>query len=99
MAEATQIKTAPTADEELDPRVLAKLDGLQVRYLRALDERDMHAWAACFSGDDASYICIPRENDDSGLPLAIMCDDNLNRIFDRIQYVTKIWAGTYEDYT
>ncbi|MEJ1968633.1 MAG: aromatic-ring-hydroxylating dioxygenase subunit beta [Rhizomicrobium sp.] len=104
MAEAAGLMEAPTLISSGDaspvsPAVLARIDALQVRYIRALDLRDMAAWAASFEGGDASYICIARENEEQGLPLAIMLDDNQNRISDRVQYVTKIWAGTFEDYT
>jgi anthranilate 1,2-dioxygenase small subunit len=32
------------------------------------------------------------------LPVAIMMDDSLARIRDRVTYIAKIWAGTFEDY-
>ena len=77
--------------------MLARIDALQQRYVRALDTRDMTAWAGCFS-ENGSYICIPRENVEQDLPVAHMMDDNLARIHDRVTYIARVWAGTFEDY-
>lgn len=81
-----------------DPAVLAQIDELQRRYVRALDLRDLRAWADCFAAQ-SGYVCTTRENEEQSLPVAIMLDDSRERIEDRITYVTKIWAGTFEDYT
>ncbi|MET0988046.1 MAG: aromatic-ring-hydroxylating dioxygenase subunit beta [Steroidobacteraceae bacterium] len=77
--------------------VIERVDALQLEYLRALDRRDMGAWAECF-GDPASYTCTTSENEEQGLPLALMLDDSRERIADRVNYVTRVWAGTFEDY-
>jgi anthranilate 1,2-dioxygenase small subunit len=82
----------------VDQNILAQIDSLQSRYMRALDQRSMNAWASCF-GEPGSYVCIARENEEQNLGLAIMLDDNYARIQDRVTYVTQIWAGTFEDYT
>ena len=81
----------------LDPALLARVDALQLRYIDALDRRDMNVWADCFA-TECSYICTSRENEDDNLKVAIMMDDSRARINDRILYITKIWAGTFEDY-
>lgn len=81
----------------IDGETFAQIDALQLRYARALDTRDMTGWAGCF-GETGSYICIARENVEQDLPVAIMMDDSLARIRDRVTYVTKVWAGTFEDY-
>lgn len=78
--------------------LLAAIDALQARYVRALDEADMHRWAACF-GDPASYICIPRENVADGFSVATMLDDSKDRVLDRVKYVTEVWKGTFDEYT
>lgn len=78
--------------------VLARIDALQIRYLRALDGRDMAGWLACFGANDASYVCATRENEEQGLPLALMMDDSLARLKDRVRFVTDVWSGTFEDY-
>jgi anthranilate 1,2-dioxygenase small subunit len=80
-----------------DAATLARVDALQLRYVRALDRRDMTGWAGCF-GETGSYICIARENVEQNLPVAIMMDDSLARIRDRVTYIAKVWAGTFEDY-
>ena len=81
----------------IDAGTLARIDALQQRYARVLDTRDMAGWAGCFS-ENGSYICIPRENVEQDLPVALMMDDSLARIHDRVTYITKVWAGTFEDY-
>jgi anthranilate 1,2-dioxygenase small subunit len=79
--------------------VLARLDGLQNRYVAALDGKDMPGWLATFSErEDASYICRSAENESMGLPIALMLDDCRARLKDRITFVTKIWTGTFQDY-
>jgi 3-phenylpropionate/cinnamic acid dioxygenase small subunit len=77
--------------------LLSAIDELQIRYISALDRRDLEAWLACFA-PEASYICTPRENEEQGLPLALMMDDCYERLRDRVSYITQVWAGTFEDY-
>ena len=82
-----------------DLHLLGQFDALQIRYADALDTKDMPRWADTFSTEDcASYILTTRENVNGGLPLALMLDDCRGRILDRITYITKIWAGTFQDY-
>ena len=76
---------------------LQQIDALQMSYIAALDSKDMHGWLDSFTAD-GSYICIANENEESGLPLALMMDDCHERLEDRVTYVTKVWAGTFEDY-
>ncbi len=78
---------------------LDAIDALQARYITALDTQDMPGWLATFSTDPAaSYICISAENDQRGLPIALMLDDNRGRLEDRVSIVTKVWTGTYQAY-
>ncbi len=74
------------------------IDALHTAYLAALDKGDMAAWAATFAVDQASYFCISSENDRRGFTLSLMYDDCRGRIDDRVSFVTKVWAGTYEPY-
>lgn len=76
---------------------MERLDALQLRYARALDNHDMRGWSSCFAGE-ASYVCISRENVEQGLPVAVMMDDTRARIEDRVKAVDEVWAGTFEDY-
>lgn len=76
---------------------LQQIDALQMSYIAALDSKDMHGWLDTFASD-GSYVCIANENEESGLPLALMMDDCHERLEDRVTYVTKVWAGTFEDY-
>ena len=76
---------------------LQQIDALQMSYIAALDGKDMQGWLDSFTAD-GSYVCIANENEESGLPLALMMDDCHERLEDRVTYVTKVWAGTFEDY-
>lgn len=68
-----------------------------MKYLSALDRHDLNAWLECFD-DEGSYICISRENNDAGLPVAMMLDDTRARLKDRVKFINEVWSGTYEDY-
>ncbi len=75
------------------------IEALHTAYVAALDQGDMAAWAATFAvAPETSYFCISAENDRRGLPLALMYDDCRGRIDDRVSFVTKVWAGTYQPY-
>jgi 3-phenylpropionate/cinnamic acid dioxygenase small subunit len=67
------------------------IDDLQFRYVRALDRKDMEGWLATFA-KDGSYVVIPAENEEAGLPLALMLDDTYGKLVDRVAYVTKVWS-------
>lgn len=78
---------------------LSAIDALQLRYIDALDSKDMAHWLATFSEEvEASYICTSDENLSRGLELGLMFDDCRARLEDRVTFVTKIWAGTFQDY-
>jgi anthranilate 1,2-dioxygenase small subunit len=82
-----------------EAEVLTRVVALQNRYVNALDEKDLVAWAATFvDRDEASYICRSAENEEMGWPIALMLDDCRARILDRITFVTQIWAGTFQEY-
>jgi len=75
------------------------LDELQLRYVDALDRRDMKSWLASFSQKgEASYICTTAESVEGNLPVSMMLDDCRARLEDRVTFITKIWAGTFQDY-
>lgn len=78
---------------------IARVDDLQRRYAAALDRRDLAAWLDCFSQDSASaYFCTAAENVDNGLQIALMYDDCRARLEDRVTFITKVWAGTFQPY-
>lgn len=81
----------------VDAAVLALIDALQMKYLAALDRRDLQSWLDCFAAE-AGYVCITRENHDAGLPVAMMMDDTRARLNDRVKFITEVWSGTFEDY-
>lgn len=77
----------------------AGIDRLQTRYIAALDGKRMQDWYETFSArSDSSYTCTTAENDTAGLPVALMLDDNRARLADRVTFVEKVWAGTFQDY-
>ena len=82
-----------------DPSIDAAVDALQTRYVRALDRRNMQAWLDCFARDGGGYVCIAQENEQQGLPLALMMDDSRERLMDRVKFITEVWSGTFEDYS
>jgi len=83
----------------IDPQIGPRINGLQAAYIAALDAKDMRAWLATFAeSEQASYTCISAENVSSGLPVALMLDDNRGRLQDRVTFVDKVWAGTFQDY-
>src|SRR3546814_1561849 len=49
--------------------------------------------------DWSSDVCSSDlENEEQGLALGLMYDDCHARLLDRVTYITKIWAGTFQDY-
>jgi len=75
-----------------------RITALQERYVRALDRKDMQAWLACFS-PRGGYVCTTAENDREGFPVGIMLDETHPRLMDRVKFIEKVWAGTFEDYS
>jgi len=77
----------------------AAIDRLQASYICALDCKDMKGWVGLFSTEDrSSYTCTSAENVAANLPVALMLDDNRARLMDRVTFVDKVWAGTFQDY-
>lgn len=81
----------------IDPATIALIDETQARYVATLDSRDMQGWLECFDGD-GSYICRTAESEERGLEIALILDDCHDRLKDRVQFVTRVWAGTFQDY-
>ena len=81
----------------IDSRVRDAIERLNLTYIRALDQRDMHGWLATFDRP-GSYVCIARENEDRGLPIGYMLDDCYERLQDRVTQVTKIQPDAVEHY-
>lgn len=82
----------------VDASISAQVKQLNRDYIRALDKRDMQGWLNTFVQGDASYVCISRENEERGLPIAYMLDDCYERIQDRVTQVVKIQADAMEHY-
>jgi 3-phenylpropionate/cinnamic acid dioxygenase small subunit len=83
----------------LTAQELFAIDALQTRYIHALDSKNMQDWLAAFAEvPEACYICTTQESVDRNLPLALILDDCYARLQDRVTYITKIWAGTFQDY-
>lgn len=78
---------------------IVQIDNLQAAYVHALDNKDFQAWVDTFdTAEDTAYFCTSAENDDHEWPIALMYDDCRMRIEDRVTFIEKIWAGTYQDY-
>ncbi len=76
-----------------------RIQELQLRYVSALDGKDIAGWLGCFANrPDASYVFTTRESVEAGLPVAMMLDDCRARLEDRVTFITKIWNGTFQDY-
>lgn len=83
----------------IPPHIDTQIDQLQIRYILALDGKSMQGWLNTFSErSDSSYTCISAENVDANLPVALILDDNRGRLADRVFYVNKVWAGTFQNY-
>jgi 3-phenylpropionate/cinnamic acid dioxygenase small subunit len=79
--------------------IAAKIDALQIKYIASLDSRNMAQWLDTFAErDESSYVCTSAENVQANLPVAIIMDDNRQRLIDRIFFIEKVWAGTFQDY-
>jgi len=85
--------------EMIDPKIESGIDRLQNRYIAAVDGKRMDRWFDTFADrPDSSYTCISAESVAANLPVALILDDNRGRLADRVFYVDKVWAGTYQDY-
>jgi 3-phenylpropionate/cinnamic acid dioxygenase small subunit len=79
--------------------VLSQIEELQLRYISALDKKNMNGWLNTFStAAEASYLCVTAESVEAKLPLALIMDDCRGRLEDRVMFITKMWAGTFQDY-
>jgi anthranilate 1,2-dioxygenase small subunit len=75
---------------------LQLIDELQRQYIDALDGKKMPAWLATF-GSEGQYICKSLESEEAGWPMALIMDDCHGRLEDRVKFVDKVWAGTFQD--
>lgn len=83
--------SAPTLEQ------LQRIDALQRRYIDALDSKNMPGWLATFDAQ-GQYSCITAESESAGWTIALMLDDCHGRLQDRVKFVDKVWAGTFQDY-
>ena len=63
-----------------------ELEELYARYAETLDDGPLEDWPACFT-EQCLYLIIPRENEDRGLPLAIMRCESRDMLMDRVTAV------------
>lgn len=77
--------------------ILEQIDALQLKYIDALNNKDMDAWLNTFSQTGA-YFCRTAEAEARGLDISFIYDDCRERLEDRVKFVTRVWAGTYQDY-
>jgi len=97
LTNVTNVKNVKNVTNEQD--VLSRIEQLQNRYIRALDDRNMRAWLDTFTlGAEAAYICTNRESVEGNLPVAMILDDSRARLEDRVTFITKVWDGSFQDY-
>ncbi len=73
------------------------VDELQQAYIDALDSKNMAGWLALFHAH-GQYSCVTAESESAGWTIALMQDDCHGRLEDRVKFVEKVWAGTFQDY-
>lgn len=80
-----------------DVALRCELDQLYARYASCLDNGRIEEWPQFFV-EDGSYILIPRENHDRGLPLATMALESRRMMEDRVYGVlnTLFFAPYYQ---
>ena len=76
---------------------LGLIDELQLRYIDALDSKEMASWLGTF-GAEGGYVCKTAESEEAGWPMALIMDDCHGRLEDRVKFIDKVWAGTFQDY-
>ena len=57
----------------------------------AVDDGDLKKWPDFFA-ENGSYYVYPRDNYESGFPIALIMDDNKDKIKDRVTIIEKIWT-------
>lgn len=75
-----------------------QVQDLLARYVEILDAKRLEEWPELFAAQ-ASYMVTTRENEELGLPLAVVCDDTKDRIFDRVSIVREFWKDHFNDQT
>jgi anthranilate 1,2-dioxygenase small subunit len=68
------------------PSLQYALEELNARYAEALDDGPLEAWPELFT-EECLYLIIPRENEQLGLPLAIMRCESRDMLRDRVTAV------------
>ena len=81
----------------LSLEVKSQINELQLRYISALDKKNMKEWLHTFSAD-GSYFCRTMEAEDRGMDISFIHDDCHDRLEDRVTFVERVWAGTFQDY-
>lgn len=79
------------------PDLERQVRALQRQYARAVDGKRLDEWVSLFA-PDCSYIVTTRENEERGLPLALVYDDSNDRVQDRVVYIQEVWKGHFNDY-
>lgn len=70
----------------LDFAIQRELEDLYNRYARCLDDGPLDQWPELFT-ETCTYLVIPRDNFDQGLPLAIMRCESRGMLKDRVRSV------------
>lgn len=70
----------------IDVALRLEIEDLYADYAGTLDDGPLDDWPGLFTAD-CSYLVIPRENDEQGLPLAIMRCESRDMLRDRVRAV------------
>ena len=66
---------------------------LLTRYVRVVDDPGrIDEWPDLFAAE-AEYLVVTRENEERGLPIAIIRDDCRDRILDRVTIIKEFWGA------
>ena len=60
-----------------------EVDDLHNRYVQCIDDDDLESWPDFFT-EKCLYRVIPRENEEVGLPAAVMWGDSKGMLQDRV---------------
>ncbi len=85
---------SPSDWAPLDPAVRVAVEDLYAEYAAALDDactrpERLDDWLSLFA-DDASYLAIPRENEERGLPIGLIRCESRAMIADRVHAIRSI---------
>jgi anthranilate 1,2-dioxygenase small subunit len=71
------------ADKMMTQELRNEVEDLLNRYVQCIDDDELESWPEFFT-DSCLYRIIPRENEEVGLPAAVMWGDSKGMLVDRV---------------